>query len=90
MSIPEFVNEPVLVEARLLPDGQMRPIAFAWRGRPWRVANMGRQWDEKDEEGVTWRCFLVRTREHASFELRLEPASGRWLLARAWLRPDRV
>ena len=82
--MPEFVEEPLLVEARLLPDGAVQPIAFVWRDRGYRIADWGRQWVE-EIGGVRWRCYLVRTADGETFELRLDRVAGQWMLSRAWL-----
>ncbi len=87
MSLPAFINEPVLVQARFLPDGRVQPTAFIWRDRTRYIADWGRQWDEV-ADGATWRCLLVRTPTQETFELRCALAEGRWVLARAWLRED--
>jgi hypothetical protein len=84
---PKFVNEPVLVQARFLPDGQVQPTAFIWRERTRYIADTGRQWEEP-LDGVKWRHYLVRTPNLETFELRYAPGEGRWLLARAWLNAD--
>jgi len=76
-----FVNEPVPVEVRISADGTPQPVAFAWEGRRYEVADRGRMWVEDD----TW-CFLVMTSGEQIFELRLLP-DGRWMLARAAERP---
>ncbi len=89
MSEIEFVNEPVLVEARILPNGRMQPRAFTWQGQTRRVTGSGREWHE-EVNGVTWHCYLIHTSDGSRFDLRLDPAGGRWLLARAWLNPGLV
>ena len=83
MSLPEFIDEPILVQARLLPDGGAQPTAFIWREDTYRIADWGRQW-QKDAGGVMWRCYLVRTPNLETYELRLNRAAGQWVLARAW------
>jgi hypothetical protein len=47
------------------------------------VAEWGRQWQE-EVDGVTWRCYLVRTPTMETFELRCAAPEGRWVLWRAW------
>ena len=84
MSLPEYVGEPVLVQARFLPEGGVQPAAFIWRNRTRYVASLGRQWEE-EAEGTLWCCFMVQTPTAETFELRLDPAGMRWVLARAWL-----
>jgi hypothetical protein len=83
MSIPEFIKEPILVQALFLPDGMIRPTAFIWRDRTRYIADHGRQWDE-EADGTTWRCYLVRTPAGETFELRCVLAEGRWILYRMW------
>jgi hypothetical protein len=80
----EFINQPVLVEMRFLPDGQVQPRAFRWRNQVHPIVDVGRQWQEQADE-TTWHCYLVRTVDGSTFELRLDEAGARWLLARAWL-----
>ncbi len=80
----EFIDKAVLVDARLLDDGQAQPKAFRWRGQGWHITEIGRQWPENDE-GVAWECYLVRTSDGSAFELRLNPETASWRLARAWL-----
>ena len=46
MSLPEFIDEPILVQARLLPDGGAQPTAFIWRENTYLIADWGRQWQE--------------------------------------------
>ena len=83
MSLPEFIDEPILVQARLLPDGGAQPTAFIWRGHTYHIADWGRQWQE-DAGGAIWSCYLVRTPNLKTFELRLNRAVGQWVLARVW------
>ena len=73
----KFVNKPVSVEVRINADGAPQPVAFAWEGRRYKVADRGRTWVEDDA-----RCFLVMTAAEEIFELRLL-LDGRWMLARA-------
>ncbi len=88
MSLPQFIDEPVLVQVRLLPDGAVQPVAFVWRDRTRPIIDLGRQWDEM-RDGIQWRCYLARTEDRKTFELRFASATGRWLLHRAWLREKR-
>ena len=85
MFLPEFIDEPILVQARLLPDGGAQPTALIWRERTYILADWGRQWQE-DAGGAIWSCYLVRTRNLETFELRLNRASGQWMLGRMWKR----
>lgn len=84
MTLPEPVGEAILVQARFLPDGAVQPVAFIWRSRTRYVATVGREWVE-ESEGLRWRCYLVQTPSAETFELRLDTAGMRWILARAWL-----
>jgi hypothetical protein len=83
MSTPEIVDQPVLVEARFRADGRLQPVAFKWQGHVQKVIDHGREWDESSE-GTTWHCYLVRAGHNRTFELRIDEAGGRWVLARAW------
>ncbi len=83
MSAPQFIVEPVLVQARFLPDGAVQPTAFIWRDRTRYIGDWGRQWQE-EADGIVWRCYLVRTPASETFELRYAPAEGKWVLWRAW------
>jgi hypothetical protein len=76
-----FVNEPVTVEVRIGAEGTPKPLAFAWEGRRYEVADWGRTWIE---DGV--RCFLVMTPTQEIFEIHYLP-DGRWMLARAPEQP---
>ena len=76
-----FVNQPVIVEARISAEGLPEPTAFVWDGRRHPVADRGRTWVEDDI-----RRFLVMTPAQEIFELHLLP-DGRWILARAPERP---
>ncbi len=89
MSTLVFVNEPVVVESRFLPGGEIEPTAFIWQGQTRRIVDHGRQWQEEDG-GQTWHCYLVRSASNETFELKLDPAGGRWVLGRAWLGEERV
>lgn len=64
-----FVNEPIPVEVRIGADGTPQPVAFAWQGRRYVVADQGRTWIE---DGV--RCFLVMTPADEVFD----SLAGRW------------
>ncbi len=69
------MNEAIGVEARFNAGGQIRPLAFIWRGRRYRILSLGRQWDEKGE-----RLFLVMTTGKKIFEIAYLPAEGAWRL----------
>jgi len=81
MSQFEFIGEPIFVQARFLPDSQAHPTAFIWRGGQYAIADWGRQWDDT-ADGVTWRCYLVRTAAGETCEIRLNQATGAWQLNR--------
>ena len=75
-------DERVTVEAHFLPDGEVQPTAFNWRGRRWRVTGLGRQWDKADGRHV-----LVIASDGSRFELCLTSPESGWRLLRAWERP---
>ena len=83
MTIPEFINEPIIVQARFLPDGAVQPTAFIWRERTRYIADWGRQWDEQATASVALPPGPHRGLE--TFELRF---AGRRVVgaAPAWLR----
>jgi hypothetical protein len=82
-SLPDFIDEPILVQAQLLPDGGAQPTAFLWREGTYHIADWGRHWQE-EADGIAWSCYLVRTSNLETFELRLNRATGQWVLARVW------
>jgi hypothetical protein len=84
MSLPEFVGDPILVQARFLPGGGVQPVAFIWRNRTRYIAAVGREWEEEMGETL-WRCYVVQAPTAETFELRLDMTGMRWVLARAWL-----
>ena len=84
MTLPETVGEPILVQASFTPEGAVQPAAFIWRDRTRTIASVGREWEE-ESEGIPFRCWLVQTPNAETFELRLDTAGLRWILARAWL-----
>lgn len=79
------IDEPVTVQARFRPGGNMRPTAFYWQGRTYTLAAWGRQWDVDTASGA-WRCFLVQTTGGDTVELRWHSTSQQWRLWRAWWR----
>ncbi|MCS7222347.1 MAG: hypothetical protein RML36_06630 [Anaerolineae bacterium] len=85
MSEERWVNEPVMVQARFLPDGRITPTAFSWGGHTRYIASVGRQWVE--EGPPPERHFLVQTAALDTFELALDITTLRWRLVRAWERP---
>jgi hypothetical protein len=80
-----FVNEAVDVLVRTSQNGEVRPTSFLWRGKTHYVNDLGRQWEERSS-GKTLRCFLLRTVENNTFELRWEIGTTAWIVQRAWLR----
>lgn len=73
------MKERITVEARFEAEGRVQPLAFEWRGLRFRVASVGRAWQEASE-----RRFLVMTPEEQVYELAYapEPAAGQWWLLR--------
>jgi hypothetical protein len=87
MALPQFINEPVMVQARFRPDDTFEPSAFRWRGRGVTIADWGREWQE-EAGGATWRCYLVADARGETFELRYSATAGQWVLGRAWLATE--
>jgi hypothetical protein len=87
MTLPKFIDEPVMVQARIRPDDTFEPTAFLWRERAVTIADWGREW-QNETDGVAWNCYLVRDVRGETFELRYSRAESRWLLARVWLATE--
>lgn len=79
-----YVNEETDVLVRILSDGSIQPTSFLWRDKTRYVSDVGRQWEER-MEGRSLRCFLIRTVDNTSYELRWDPANDSWSVYRAWL-----
>jgi len=71
------VNEAIVVDVRFKADGTIRPLAFSWRGKRYRVASLGRQWEQAGE-----RHFLVMTTDEQVYELAYLPKEECWRLRR--------
>lgn len=71
------MKEPIAVEARFEADGTIRPKAFLWQGRRYRIASLGRQWEDEDE-----RHFLVMTADNRVYELAFLLQQAAWRLIR--------
>lgn len=67
-----------------------RPVRFVWRGRLFLVRRVLEHWvtrsaDAEDPaERRFWRVEATSDSRRGVYELRLDTASGRWLLSRAW------
>lgn len=68
-----------------------RPVRFVWRGRLYLVRRILEHWVTKSgatTEGPAerrfWRVEAANGRQFGVYELRLDVATGRWLLSRAW------
>ncbi|MCD6291509.1 MAG: hypothetical protein J7M34_13480 [Anaerolineae bacterium] len=85
MSEERWIDEPVMVQARFLPDGQIIPTAFIWEGHTRYIMSVGRQW--VGDEHPSMRHFLVQTAASDTFELALDTEKLCWRLTRAWIRP---
>lgn len=73
-----FVDDLVEVDAHIDAEGQVRPLAFTWRGQYYRVAGIGRTHVQDDN-----RYFLVMTSGERVFELRWHIPDNRWFVTRA-------
>ena len=71
------MNEAIVVEVRLKTNGSIRPLAFSWRGKQYRVTSIGRQWEQDGE-----RHFLVMTPDEQVYELAYLQKEGCWRLRR--------
>jgi hypothetical protein len=85
----EFVNQPINVEVRLLPDGTVRPLAFVWRGRRYEIESWGRE-SKETQEGQPVHCYLVQTAGPEAWELCQNTETAQWTLARHWAEKHRA
>lgn len=67
--------EPIEVVARFDLEGWIIPERFTWRGSGYRVASIGRQW--QDDQG---RHILVMDPGERVFEITFVPQECRWYL----------
>jgi len=67
--------EPVEVTARFDLDGKIIPLTFSWREKNYKVASVGRSWE--DEAG---RHILVMTPGDRIYQLVFIPAESLWYL----------
>lgn len=79
-----LVDEDVDALIRVLPNGDIRPTSFLWRGRTRYVGDVGRTWEER-VDGQTLRCYLIQAVDNNTYELRWNPAADTWTIHRAWL-----
>lgn len=80
-----LVDEPIDVLVRVFPDGGVQPTSFLWRNKTYYVSDVGRQWEER-VSGKSLRCYLIKTVEENTYEVRWDPAAAAWSIHRAWLR----
>lgn len=67
--------EPVAVTARFDVNGKIIPQSFSWKNKNYKVASVGRSW-----ENETGRHILVMTPGDRVFELIFVPVSNLWFL----------
>jgi hypothetical protein len=78
----KLIIEPIQTEVAL--DTNI-PRAFRWRGRRYRVSEIGANWTERGPwwEGQGERTFFrALTDRNSVFDLCFEPTHRRWLLYR--------
>ena len=76
----KLILEPIQTD---LTRGTASPRAFRWRGRRYRITQLGGQWTERGRwwEGRGERCFVrALTDRNTVVDLCFEPHRGRWLL----------
>ncbi|HSV85433.1 MAG TPA: CinA family protein [Levilinea sp.] len=76
--------QPVPVETRTQPSGELLPVSFSWQGCSYHLADWGRRWH--DDTGLH---VLVTTTDHQTIELVMVSDSA-WLLNTASLPPSFV
>jgi len=79
----EFVAEAVSVEVQVRSDGEVRPLAFSWRGRGYQIESWGRHGVEV-RDGRSLHCYLVQTPGGDTWELGQDTETAQWLLMRHW------
>jgi hypothetical protein len=67
--------EAIDVTARFDETGKVHPISLRWLGREYRVEAVGRRWQAEDGLHVLVICTTGQ-----AFEIRFNPAEGRWYL----------
>ncbi len=74
-ALPDFVNEPIGIELRVLRDGEVLPTGFTWRGRTVPITDVGRTWREASggSRHVHW---LVRSPNGDTYDLRHDSRRG--------------
>lgn len=87
--VVKHLNEPVRVETRLRPDGELLPLAFHWQNRRLDIESWGRERVETDNE-QTVRCFLVQTHGPETWELCYHKNKAQWVLTRHWAAKYRI
>ncbi len=85
MTVELVVDEPIRVLVRTLPSGKIVPTSFIWRDQTRYVGDVGRQWEER-VDGKSVRCFLIKTVNQETYEVRWDPAADDWRIHRAWVR----
>jgi hypothetical protein len=80
-----FRDDPVGVETQRRPDGTVRPLAFVWRGRLYRIVSWGRESAAGQGEGAC-HCYLVQTANLETWELCRDTETAQWTLRRHWAR----
>jgi hypothetical protein len=80
-----LINEPADVLVRVSTSSVVTPTSFLWRNKTRYVSDVGRQWEER-VAGKALRCYLIKTVEENTYELRWDPAANEWTVHRAWLR----
>ena len=67
MTEMEFLNEPIAVTSAIDDQGQVKPQTMIWRGRPYTIVSVGRQWDQTGN-----RHILIEGSDGSRFEIMLE------------------
>lgn len=85
----EFINAPVNVEVQQRGDGTLRPLAFFWRDRWFKIESWGRE-SSKTQDQHTLHCHLVQTSDGETWELCQDIQTAQWRLARHWAKSYRA
>jgi nicotinamide-nucleotide amidase len=79
----EHLNQAVLVETQVRPDGTRLPVGFTWHSKQYRVESWGRE-EIVSREGRTLHCYMVQTAGPETWELGLDAEAAQWFLLRHW------
>jgi hypothetical protein len=78
----EFFDDPIRVTCSIDEQGHLTLQNLTWRGQPYSIVSVGRQWDEEDGRHV-----MAEAAEGTRFELQLGRKDLIWRVKKVW-RPQ--